>query len=254
MKYVLILLIALGNFSLWSQYSKRDKTDKIPSYFGIQVKTLFPTKFVGNPVLDLVNNEFHSRTKQSLGYGFGATVRVGFTKLLALETGLHFTQRNYKIEMDIKDSNLFATNNLSFISYELPLNALVYIQLDQNIFMNTALGASINYKPTNVGVLNTPGGNHYFYHTGIINSRVFFDFNASVGFEYRTKKNGFFYLGGSAKVPYQELFTMVAKYENQSYVNRMTGGTSGSYLSIDFKYFFPNIKRSGEQMQQGPIE
>jgi hypothetical protein len=232
---------------------EQEKKERFPSYFGIQVRTLFPTQFIGQSTLTLSQNEFSTTIEQRLGYSFGGTIRAGLTKLLALETGINYTQREFNISMDVPDSSIYAENHLTFISYDIPINGLVYIQMGRQIFMNASLGLALTFKPTNVGILTKPGGSNLFYHTGFVNRKAGFDINANIGFEYRTKKSGFFYIGGSGRVPLAPLFQMIAQYKYQGYKNTVKGNVDGSYLCIDVKYFFPNIRNRGVQFTQGPI-
>jgi hypothetical protein len=232
---------------------EQEKKERFPSYFGIQVRTLFPTQFIGQSTLTLSQNEFSTTIEQRLGYSFGGTIRAGLTKLLALETGINYTQREFNISMEVPDSSIYAENHLTFISYDIPINGLVYIQMGRQIFMNASLGLALTFKPTNVGILTKPGGSNLFYHTGFVNRKAGFDINANIGFEYRTKKSGFFYIGGSGRVPLAPLFQMIAQYKYQGYKNTVKGNVDGSYLSIDVKYFFPNIRNRGVQFTQGPI-
>ena len=88
----------------------------------------------------------------------------------------------------------------------------------------------------------------------IVLRKISIDFNANVGFEYRTKKSGFFYLGGSIRVPFSPLFIILTKYQNQGYDLTTIDELNGSYLSIDLKYFFPITRSSGSTFKPGPIE
>jgi hypothetical protein len=248
-----ILVYVLFTFFCLTAFGQVEK-ERFPSYFGIQVKPVFPTRFIGNPTLSLSENGFETTLSQRIGYSFGGTVRAGLTKLIALETGINFTQRNFDLTMGVPDSNSYAEDNLSFIEYDIPVNALFYIQLSKKFYMNASLGAAITFKPTDVGVLNQPGGYHLYTHTGLTRKKVGLDLNANVGFEFRTEKSGFFYLGGSARVPFAPLFDLVADWSYQGNNMRMVGEVDGSFLAIDFKYFFPQIKNKGPQFLQGPIE
>ena len=247
---VLFLLMSLYGLS---QGSARKK-ERFPSYFGLQVRPIFPTRFIGEPVNTFTQDEFTTTMSQKMGYSFGGTVRAGLTKLIALETGINFTQRNFDVSMAVPDSGVSAVNDISFIAYDIPINGLIYVQLSEQFYMNASLGFAINFKPTDVGIITIPGSSYIFTHSGRVNSKIGFDMNANFGFEYRTEKSGFFYIGGSARVPFSPLFTMVAQYKNQGYKNTIYGKIDGSYLSLDFKYFFPNIAKKGVQFQKGPIE
>jgi hypothetical protein len=248
--WVCVILFVSVSFGQNDSYKK----ERFPSYFGLQVRPVFPTDYIGKPNLDLKNKEFSTTISQKTGYSFGATVRSGLTKLIALETGMNFTERKYDLTMSVADSGVYAENNLSFIAYDIPLNALFYVPLSKKFYMNASLGAALVFKPSSIGILTLPGGKNTFTHEGVISSKGAIDFNANVGFEYRTEKSGFFYLGGSARVPFQPLFHLVAQYKYDGYKNTVIGTIDGTFLAIDVKYFFPNIQNRGIQFQKGPIE
>lgn len=225
-----------------------------PSYFGIHGRAVFPTQFIGTNSLYLVKDGFESTIRQEIGYSFGGTIRVGLTELISFESGINYTQRYYSIDYAVPDSSLAGSTGFGFIEYDIPLNGLFYIKLAENWYMNASLGLTLNFKPTHVQVQDSPPGYHLFIYTGLLRSRFGLGSNANLGFEYRTEKNGIFYLGGSARVPFGPLFDMIASYEWQGKYTRAYGEMDGSFLSIDLKYFFPNIKNRGPQFQNGPIE
>ncbi|MBL1278643.1 MAG: hypothetical protein COA33_000080 [Fluviicola sp.] len=257
MKIVLIFLFALVTLSASSQIKHKAK---LPSYFGIRISPIFPTQFIGEKTLSMqqpANDPFKISTTitQTMGYSFGGTVRAGLTKLLAIETGLNFTKRNFDLTMELPDSSIRASNTLEFIQYDLPVNALFYIQLSKKWYMDASLGLAGTFSPTHVGVVTVPQKKQEFRHTGIVQSKFGLDLNANLGFEFRTEKKGFFYLGGSARVPFKPLFNMYLEYNyTGSTVNKvLKGEVDGSYLAIELKYFFPIIKNKGVQFNDGPI-
>jgi len=225
-----------------------------PSYFGFQFRTLFPTQFIGTNTLVLENDGFKSTISQRIGYSFGGTVRAGITDLIAFESGINFNQRYYDITYAVPDSGLAGTGGFGFIEYDIPINGLFYIRLAENWYMNASMGLALTFKPTNVQTGEAPFGYHRFIYTGLLRKKIGIDANANLGFEFRTEKNGIFYLGGSARVPFSPLFDMIASYEWQGKKNRVYGEMDGSYLSLDLKYFFPNIRNKGTQFRNGPIE
>jgi hypothetical protein len=253
MNRLLLLVFLLSSIYSFSQ-KKSNKRERFPSYFGIQVRPVFPTRFIGEPVTTLNSQEFSTTITQKIGYSFGGTVRAGLTRLLAFETGINFTQRQFGISMSVADSNVSATNDLTFICYDVPINGLVYVQLSERFYMNASLGAALTFKPTDVGIITLPGGAFTFTHTGYAQRKGGIDLNANFGFEFRTEEKGFFYLGGSARVPFAPVFELIAQYKYEGYKNTVRGNIDGSFLSIDFKYFFPNINNKGQQFQNGPIE
>jgi hypothetical protein len=122
--------------------------------------------------------------------------------------------------------------------------------------MNAALGPAVCYKPSSVGVINQPAGKHEFFNIGLvsIHKKVNLDLNGNLGFEFRTKNSGIFYLGGSARIQTAPLFDLVSRYKYGTYEVDNYGSVSGSFLSIDFKYFIPNTGGNGQNFEHGPIE
>ena len=254
MRSYLIIIYTIVSVAAMAQV----KRTNVPSYFGFQIRPVFPTRFIGEPQLNLATSandtiSFATSLKQKVGYSFGGTVRAGITKLIAIETGINFTQRNFDIEMSLPDSNIYASNDISFISYDIPVNALFYIRLAEKWYMNASLGVSLTFKPTDVAVSTGTDTPNSFIHAGFLRSKVGGNLNANVGFEFRTEKSGFFYLGGSGTVPFAPLFDLGVLYKYEGIERNLTGEVDGSFLSVDFKYFFPNIRNKGVQFQEGPI-
>jgi Outer membrane protein beta-barrel domain len=225
---------------------------RLPSFFGIQVRSVFPSEFVGNPVTSLSKDALAASITQSPGYSFGGIVRVGLSELIALETGINFTQRYFKLRGSIADSGIYVTNSLGFIQYDVPVNALFYIKLSKKWYANASLGLTAGFKPTSIATLNNINGSQFFYHTGVVDKKTSFDLNGNLGFEFRTKKSGFFYLGTTVRIPTKPLFIYVATYKNQGFKVTQYGDVSGSFLGIDLRYFFRNVRAIAEDKK--PIE
>lgn len=232
----------------------RLKKEKFPSYFGLQFKPLIPGDFLGKSVVEIKQDQLYAKFTQKFGYSFGASVRIGFTKLISLETGINMVQRNYNIDFAVADSNIYAKNTFGTVSYDIPVNLLIYIQLSDKIFMNTSFGGSFIYNPTNVATKVTLDKGHSFVHEGRRASKAAVDFNANVGMEYRTEKNGIFYIGLTGKVPFQPIYKIAAIYSKGSYSKIATGELTGTYLSLDFRYYLPNIAPKGKQFIHGPVD
>lgn len=251
MKKLLVIFVFLCAMPTFAQVKKVAP----PSYFGLHVRTLFPTQFIGTNTLELQKDGFFSTIQQRIGYSFGATVRAGLTKTVAFETGINFNQRYYNVDFSVPDSNVAGSSDFGFIEYDIPLKGLVYIRLSERWYSSAALGFALTFKPTNVQIFEQPIGTpHRFIYTGLLRRKYSIDALASFGFEYRTDKKGFFFIGGSARVPFSPIFDLVASYEWQGTSRRTFGAMDGSYLSLDLKYFFPNIRNRGMQFQDGPIE
>lgn len=225
---------------------------RLPSYFGVQVRTLFPSSFVSKPSTTVSKEGMKSTITQTPGYSFGGIVRVGLTELIALESGINFSQRYFTVNGSVADSGIFVNNSLGFIQYDIPINGLFYIKLAKKWYANASLGVAAGFKPTSIATLNNISGSKFFYHTGVVDKKASLDLNGNIGFEYRTKKLGFFYLGTTVRLPLQPIFIYVATYKNQGYKVTQYGDVSGAYLGVDFRYFFRNVKARVEE--EKPIE
>lgn len=234
-----------------------EKRDKFPIHFGIQTRLVIPSDFLGAVKTDLSDQQFSSSLVQKIGFSYGALIRADYTKNITFEGGINFVQRHFNATMSYSDSVEFVqdTNRLTFINYELPLTGIVKIQLGKSIFSMVGLGPSFTFKPTSVKLIDQPGGKHTFYHTGSV-KKFGIDLNAQAGFEYRTKRSGYFYFGGSAKIPTSYLFNWGGKYSQQGSSNYLIdfAKVNGTFLSMDLRYYFPKIRNSGIQFKPGPIE
>ncbi len=261
MKYWIIIFsifICFGSFGQSSKSKSKsyddEKKERFPSYFGLQFKPIFSTNFITSSQLKLRGSELSADYHQQFGFSFGGTVRVGLSKIINLETGLNFVQRNYSIDFTIHSPTMQTSAQTTFrvVAYDIPVNALFYIKLSEKFYMNASLGASLAYLPSNVWKTYVINSFEKFQHEGRRFSKFYGEVNANVGFEYRTKKMGFFYIGASIKVPFKPIFQIAAAYERSGYTQVLTGNVSGSYLTADIRYYFKN---NGEKNRlRGPIE
>lgn len=251
----LLALILLMCAKLYAQEDPLNKGKKaLPSYFGLQFKPLVPGDFLSKSKITVFDSTFRGDFTQQPGYSFGAVVRVGITKLISIETGINQVKRSYKVDFALPDSNLTGSTSFGVLSYDIPVNAMIYIQLAENFFINTSLGGAVTFYPSNVASTLIVNDKHLFVSEGRRNRHVGFEVNGNVGFELRTKKRGFFYLGSSARIPFSPIFTVAASYEYDNSVKKLgIGAINGAYLSLDLRYFFPNINNKGIQFNRGPL-
>ena len=111
-------IVVIFSFISMMSYSQ---SNRVPSYFGIQYQSVIPNDLIGQTSLFMTNESFNSSIQQRLGYSMGATVRFGITDLIAFESGINFTKRNFDITMEVPDSNLVVSDQPSFIEYNIPL-------------------------------------------------------------------------------------------------------------------------------------
>ncbi|MCG8577049.1 MAG: hypothetical protein MI810_19365 [Flavobacteriales bacterium] len=211
--------------------------------FGIQYKPIVPNRFIGTYEQDFNEGPLLSSTRQKFGNVFGMVVRHGFTKNFSVETGINFTQRNFDLFYEMPDSGWSGSNDVRMISYSIPVSGLIYIRLGEQFYMNTSLGASMVLFPSDVQVFtNIEGVSSYFLMEGAYRGKLQGAMDANLGFEYRTKKFGYFYLGASYHLPFAPIATFAMSYEHEGGDVLSIGNIRGSYATIDLRYFFNERK------------
>jgi len=253
---ILVLLLflssAFGQIKAPKQPKQR-KRDPLPAYFGIQAKPIIPVRMFGTGPVTLSEDNFSATVTPLWGYSFGGTVRAGITKRLAIETGLSIVQRNFRTDYAVPDSNLTSQTTVGIVSYDVPLNLLIYVQFSEKWFMNVSYGVSGNFYPSNV----RSDDNNYpdmFITEGLRKSWIRVAMNANVGLEFRTEKSGFFYLGASFQYPFGPIFDIATAYKHKNINKPIFGEMNGTYITVDLKYFFPVIERKGKQFIPGPVD
>jgi hypothetical protein len=254
---VSVLILSLLSSHAVGQQTKK-KRDRFPSYFGLTVAPIFPSNFIGSKTSTFIDSTGGMTTvfNQKTGFTFGGSVRIGITKLISIETGIYQVRRNFETNISIPDSNVYGSKTLSFINYDIPINALIYVQLAEDWYMNAALGISITQYPSDVRDSIVPGGKNFLQVEGRRVERTHFATNASIGFEWRTKKAGTFYLGMSGKIPFRPIMLGVGIMKQYSNSNKLIsyGRVDGSYFSLDLRYYIPTTRLKGKQFQNGPVE
>lgn len=240
-KYILFLLL----FSMMPVFGQKGVTT-----FGIQYKPIIPNRFIGTYEVPFAKDQFQATVRQKWGHCAGGIVRIGLSKNISLETGINFTARNFDLDFEVPDSGYAETGDVRVISYEIPLSGLVYIRLADQWFMNTSLGAAMTYFPSDVRTyteINSQG--ELFQQEGAYRSKVQGAALANIGFEYRTKSKGFWYLGASYHLPFTSIMTFAMSYEYNNASDAVVDiqNIRGSYLTLDLRYFFHENKKGDKE-------
>ena len=241
-QYFLILALYFSFFG----YNQQGET-----IFGIQFKPIIPNKYIGEfeNTFDSLPT-FRSFTKQSFGYSFGMVFRHYFTKKVAIESGINFTKRTFKLFYEVIDSGYLANNSVSFINYQIPIKGVFFIQLSDEIFMNASMGLNFDFFPSYVSKTTLININNRFGFNGERTNWVQLGANANFGFEYRTKKKGTFYIGTTYNQPFGNIMTFKMKWQNNQSTTSVEKTIKGSYLTIDLRYYLPvnkNKVKKGEK-------
>lgn len=254
-KIPFILFIFTFSFVSFGQYQKKER---FPSYFGIVASPVIPNNFIGAVHSELIDStgsmttDFHNKW----GFTFGATIRIGLTKNISLETGISQVRRVYNVGVSIPDSNIYDSQKLSFINYDIPLNALFYVKMTEKWYADASLGISITHYPSDVQDSMLPEAKKAIFIQGLRTSSTYFAFNAGFGFEYRTEKAGTFFLGFGAKVPFKSPFFGVSILRQSGTSKQLVAykPIDAGYFTIDFRYFIPTPKKKQNPVNKPLIE
>lgn len=225
MKFPLLLLSCFVVF--WVRAQERVIT------VGMQVKPIFSSNLFGTGPAYLTDSSVNYTFAQHWGYAAGMVIRRGYTKTLSVECGINFIARNYTLTAT--EGSEISSASFRIVGYEIPLSQLVFIRLGEQLYMNASGGFCINMFPSDIFTENSElrfyAGRNLIFNPSLI---------ANIGFEYRTPKSGYFYVGSSFNRPFTPIYRAAAEYlKNQTLLSSVFTDLRGSYLTFDVRYFFP---------------
>ncbi len=207
---------------------------------GFQYKPIFPSAFFSTGTKTITENGIDISMSQKFGFCTGMIIRRGFSKRLSFETGINYTKRNFGL--NITDTTFTGKSDFTIVGYEIPVQGMIFLQFSEKIFMNASLGMSMDMYPSNIKTKDT-----YYEHNAVRNSVFQFAALANLGWEYRTEKSGYFYLGASYHLPVSRFYQSYVEYLPIKKTSVIKLG--GNYLTIDVRYYFhedpmkPKIKK-----------
>jgi len=196
---------------------------------GFQFKPIFPSAFFSTGTKTISQNGIDFSISQRFGFCAGMVLRRGFTKRFSFETGINYVKRNFNL--NITDTTFTGKSDFTIIGYEIPVQGIIFLQLSKTIFMNASMGISCDMYPTNIATHDS-----YFKHNSLRHSLFQFSSLANLGYEYRTEKKGYFYLGASYHLPFNYFYLSTVNYLPNQEIAKIKLG--GNYLTIDFRYYF----------------
>ncbi len=231
--------LLLAFFIGWSPQSMMAQENVLT--VGLQFKPMVPMKFMGNTPEPQTVENFTTAIQPQFGMAMGMIIRKGFTKMWSLESGINFVQRNYQLQIEHPQMPGEQSMNYRFISYDIPIQGMVYVKLGKQLYMNASGGFSFNFYPSNIeSFANTRKDTLVFdfYQKTTRTGWLQFALLANYGFEWRTKTHGYFYLGASYQRPFNDIAT--TRFEAQLNRNpaRINQSIQGNYLTLDVRYFF----------------
>jgi hypothetical protein len=218
---------------------------------GQEKETVFGFSF--KPVISgsLINEGLAERNEAGLrvqipklfGYSAGMNIRHSFTKRFSIESGIHFVQRNYSFDIDDRNYNIFTQRSFRVVGYQVPVLALIYVQLTRQIFMDVSFGITADLYPSDVAILDDDLLAEMRRRNWVSPA-----LEANLGWEWRSKNAGTIYLGATYHRPFGDIYYVVFEYDgdvndplNQEILSDMY--FDGNYLTLDFRYFFKPVRK-----------
>lgn len=227
MLFVFLICLLFGFKETEGQTFYKSKT-----ILGAQISGVFPSRFIENNEVYVDHDTATYFFEQKNGMYFGMEIRHELSPWFALEYGINLVKRNYSLTVDYKGDS--ETEGLGILYYEGPFSALVFIQLSKKIFMNASVGYCSNYFPSDLAISNLMYAKRKNW--------VLPSLTANIGFELRTEKMGYIYLGCTYNRFFDSIYRMRVQ-EPGDIINSFTVfEENGSYFSVNLKYYFNDKK------------
>lgn len=215
--------------------------------FGLSVKPMISGSLLNEGLANKSEKGLLVEIPKEFGYSAGMCIRHGFSKRFSIESGIHFVQRNYSFNITDRNYNRAAQYPFRMVGYQVPVLALVYVQLTRQILMDVAFGLSVDMYPSDLAIIED---------NLLAEMRrrgwVFPALEANIGWEWRTEKAGTFYLGATYHRPFGDIYYVVFEFDgdpsdplNQEILTDMY--FDGNYLTVDLRYFFKPTRKKATQ-------
>ena len=230
---ILFLLFFCISFSAKSQNSK--------TTFGLQYKPIIPAAYFNAADLSKSSASYIFNLKPKYSNSFGMVIRHQINKTFSVESGLNYTQRNFKLSITNSDINLADFTAFGMRTYEFPIQLLTYVRASENWHLNIAFGISHNVLASDIFSYGEEKNNFYFQNTTRKNGG-YSALLANVGMEYRTESKGYYYLGTSLHRPWKAIGRIYPEYDDKTNIfnenKKFYFDMLGNFVTIDFRYFF----------------
>ena len=228
-------------FILFFCFAFNAKSQDSKTTFGIQYKPIIPSAYFNAANLSISSASYNFNLKPKYSNSFGMVIRRQINKTFSLESGLNYTQRNFKLSITNSAINLSDFTAFGMRSYELPLQLLTYVRASENWYLNIAFGISHNVLASDIFSYGEEKNNFYFQNTYRKNGG-YSSLLANLGMEYRTESKGYYYFGASLHRPWKAIGRIYPEYDDKTrntledkefYIEML-----GNFVTIDFRYFF----------------
>lgn len=209
--------------------------------FGLQFRPLIPNEFVNFREVESFGEGITGIWEPRPSLNFGGVIRYGITRSISIESGINLVRRNYLVTAIAEDLGVNESLRSRWAGYEVPIQALYYVKLSDKLWMNASGGLSIDMYPSNTFSSTNIQSDTVFYQVEQFTLRrswVQLALQVNYGFEYRTKDQGYFYIGATYHQPFSDMALSETVIRWQNGIRRTITPLTGSYFTIDLRYFF----------------
>lgn len=207
--------------------------------FGFQYKPILPIEVLNVENLSLTNNDFSANVAQQYGFNFGGIIRWNILKSVSLESGVNYVKRNFKYTTNVQSTNQASEGSFGIVGYEVPIKGMVNVRINDKSYINVSTGISTSWTASNVASTTEDDLFYQIAFTKKMNLALI----ANVGYEFRSREAGTYYLGVSLNNPFQSLGLIDVVYDEFNQQKQtITGELQGSYVTLDLRYYFHEKK------------
>lgn len=210
--------------------------------FGVQYRPILAAPLLDTGPISTSDEEFTATVTPQFGYDIGMAIRWRIEGRWAIETGIDQIRRNFEVRVEDQQGPYENSMEFGMVAYQLPLRALVYVRLGEQLYMNAAAGGVADFFPSDWTSSDGDISQYTQRWDWVVGG-----FTANLGFELRTENTGFFYLGGTYHRPLSQapdfrpdIAAMRVNYRrNGMRTHEQILRVPGNYITLDLKYFFP---------------
>ena len=228
-------------FILFFYFAFNAKSQNSKTTFGIQYKPIIPAAYFNAADLSKSSSSYNFNLNPKYSNSFGMIIRHQINKTFSIESGLNYTQRNFKLSITNSAINLDDLTTFGMRSYEFPIQLLTYVRTSEKWYLNIAFGISHNVLASDIFSYGEEK-NYFFFQNTYRKSEGYSALLANVGMEYRTESKGYYYFGTSLHRPWKAIGRIYPEYDDKTNIfnedEEFYFDMLGNFVTIDFRYFF----------------
>ena len=234
-------LILVLSISYFSSQGENNRTT-----FGLQYKPIIPAKYFNSFHTYSSSGNYMFKLSNLYSNSFGMIIKHKLNKTFLFETGLNYTQRNYKLKLSNINIGFEDFTPFEMRSYELPIQILTYVQISKFWHLNAAFGISHNVLASDI--ISSGNNSSSFVQNTYRKNGGYRALIANLGMEYRSEGDGNYYIGASLHLPFTEIGRIYPLYKDgiesnnfntENFEDKFFIELPGDFITIDFRYYFP---------------